>query len=410
MRRVSPLYFESSLGGFSLWWDNAWHEATEVVAGTYSVALPALPAWSLAVFPLQSHPLQPSPGLSDRVPDSITLEGPGMHMVIGPEGIRQVDVSGRSLLAQPAGVVAFFQHPARFDAWELVAPEKRGSVPLTHEPLVVEANTPTHTVLRLTHHVAQSIIDEQMTWDATSGQLTSRLILHIDDRHLTIQYRLPTTLISDHASRETLWGTDSVVTTPHSPADAAQFEWVAHRWVDLSEPSLGLSLYNDTRFGHHVDGGTITITLATAPLFPDPTADERPAPVRLGIAVHRGPLDPARQLAEAHAFSAPTQIQEGTLVSQSPVIVAPIWGLPAQVALVSFKPAEDGTGDWVCQFGEMVGDSVRAYVEWGRPIQSVTRVDLVSEEGQDPVACDESGCWLEIAAHQVVVWRVVPRR
>lgn len=404
-RPAGPLAVERS-EPFALFWGGSWHDAEEMVHGTYAVELPELPPWSLAAFPLRAGPAPAASQTPAPAADVVRLSAPGIEATVGPEGLRQIHVQGRALLAEPAGISAFFQHPARFDAWELVHPDKRGPVALTHEPLVVESASDAYTVVRLVHHAASSTIEEQIIWDAARGRLSTRLLATVADRHLTVQYRLPTTLVADYANRETLWGVDTVSTVPHGPGDAARFEWAAHRWVDLSEPSLGISLYNDGRFGHSVDGGILSITLATAPLFPDPAADQHPTPVTLGLAVHQGPLVAARQLAEAHAFSAPSLVVEGTMPSDAPVIAAPISGLPPNVALVAFKTAEDGSGDWICHFGEMVGDYARGRIEWSRAVRSVMRVDLVDETGQEAVERDGSGYWLELGAHQVAVWRV----
>ena len=39
---------------------------------------------------------------------------------------------------------------------------------------------------------------------------------------------------------------------PASSWDAAKFEVCAHRFVDLSEPSFGVAVLNDGRYGHGV--------------------------------------------------------------------------------------------------------------------------------------------------------------
>lgn len=408
-RPAGPLAVERP-GPFALSWDGSWHEAQEIVPGSYAVDLPELPPWSLSAFPLRTGSAPAAPRPRATASEVVHLAAPGIEVIVGPEGIRQIRVQGRALLAESAGISAFFQHPSRFDAWELVHPDKRGPAALTHEPLVVESATDSYTVVRLVHHAASSTIEERIIWDAARGRLSTRLHLTIADRHLTIQYRLPTTLVADYAHRETLWGVDTVSTVPRGPGDAARFEWAAHRWVDLSEPSVGLSVYNDGRFGHSADGGTLSITLATAPLFPDPTADQHPTPVTLGIHVHQGPLAAAQQLAQAHAFSAPPMVLEGTLPNDVPVMAAPLSGLPPNVALVAFKPAEDGSGDWICHFGEMTGDYARARIEVPRPVRSVMRVDLVDETGREAVERDGTGYRLELSAHQVAVWRIAHER
>ena len=60
---------------------------------------------------------------------------------------------------------------------------------------------------------------------------------------------------------ETAMGAHSRPTHRNTPADAAQFEISAHRWLDLSEPGYGVSLLNDGRYGHSALGDTLAVSL-----------------------------------------------------------------------------------------------------------------------------------------------------
>ena len=62
-------------------------------------------------------------------------------------------------------------------------------------------------------------------------------------------------------------------THPSSPWDAAKFEVCAHRFVDLAEPSFGVAVLNDGRYGHGLFDGGVRVSLLRAAKYPDPTAD-----------------------------------------------------------------------------------------------------------------------------------------
>ena len=55
--------------------------------------------------------------------------------------------------------------------------------------------------------------------------------------------------------------------------DWARFETCAHKWVDLSEGDYGVSLLNESKYGHDIADNVIRLTLLRSPVHPDPDAD-----------------------------------------------------------------------------------------------------------------------------------------
>lgn len=396
---------------FRLFWGGAWHQAHRSGAEQYQVDVPELPSWGLAAFPLED---QEDAGLA---PEQMIPEDGVYHwhtgsltVSIAKEGIRSLQHHGRELLRETAGISAFFQHPDEFDAWEMVDPAKRGAVQWTHDPLVVEWQSPYSSTLRLTHHLGPSCVVERIELIRGEERIALTVTAELRERHLTLQYRVPTTLISDHARRETLWGVDEVPTVPAGPVDEARFEWAAHRFIDLSEPHQGLALINDGRYGHFVDGSDLSVTLAFTPLFPDPGADQRPSPVRLALVSHDGHWSDAGIMAQAHALSEPPLIMQTEAAIEKEVQWTPIVGLPANVALLALKLAEDGSGDWVYHLGEMWGDDIRFSVQWPRLMHRAALVDLVDEEPSSTLRVqDGKRTALHLGPHALAVVRVSPQ-
>ena len=65
--------------------------------------------------------------------------------------------------------------------------------------------------------------------------------------------------------------------------DAAKFEVCAHRYVDVAEPSFGVAVLNDGRYGHRVfDGGRAR---QPGPRRPLPRPRRRPGPPRVTVSV-----------------------------------------------------------------------------------------------------------------------------
>ena len=61
--------------------------------------------------------------------------------------------------------------------------------------------------------------------------------------------------------------------TRNNSWEAAKFEMVAHKWVDVSETGFGFALLNDCKYGHDICGDTLRLTLIKAATDPDYLAD-----------------------------------------------------------------------------------------------------------------------------------------
>ena len=71
--------------------------------------------------------------------------------------------------------------------------------------------------------------------------------------------------------------------------EAAAFEWVAHRFVDLGEAGFGLALLNDGKYGHSVRDNVLGLSLVRSPVYPDPLADEGEQQFTYALMPHAGP-------------------------------------------------------------------------------------------------------------------------
>lgn len=61
--------------------------------------------------------------------------------------------------------------------------------------------------------------------------------------------------------------------TKNTSWEAAKFEVVAHKWMDLWETGYGVALLNDCKYGHDIDGNVMRITLIKCAVDPDYAAD-----------------------------------------------------------------------------------------------------------------------------------------
>ncbi len=133
--------------------------------------------------------------------------------------------------------------------------------------------------------------------------------------------------------------------------DAAKFEVCAHRYVDMTEPSFGVAVLNDGRYGHGVQEGGVRVSLLRAAKYPDPGADHGRHSVTISVLPH-GPGQ-HDVLHEAEALNLPLRIVSGhATAAPRPVVTIDHRG----VQISSVKHADDGSGDLIVRLYEACGD------------------------------------------------------
>ncbi len=349
-------------------------------ASGYLVPAPALPAMGIAALPVTR--VDPDRAESPRACDEVWLAGGDVKVKVGRAGIESLLYQGEELLAGVAGVEIYRQHPEQFDAWELVPPELRVPLDLQHlEPVQVEFG-PLRDAVMLRHQGPEGVeVHELVALERQSGRLTVSITAKQPGRHIVLRYALPSNLHAHEVAAEGMWGCDRHPVVGSGPADDAQWEWVAQRFADIAEPHLGLALLNDARYGHAVEGGTLYLTIATSPLYPDPQADEEPAPVLLELLPHRGNWRDADVMAQAHVHAAGIAADLREAVPTAPA--GPCQGLPHNLRLLGLKPAEDASGDVIVYLGELFGDRGACELAFPWPLAEASHCDLVGEEPRD---------------------------
>jgi alpha-mannosidase len=211
-----------------------------------------------------------------------------------------------------------------------------------------------------------------------------RLVVDVDldwqhDEHL-LSIAFPIDVRADTASCDVQFGVVERPTHPSSPLDDAKFEVCAHRFVDLSEPSFGVAVLNDGRYGHCVFDGAVRISLARAARYPDPDADRGRHAVTLAIVPHDG--DRAAVRAAASLLNSPPRLVAGRASGRvAPPVVELVDGDgPARgIAVDAVKLADDGSGDLIVRLHEACGDRTSFTVRAGERIESALRTNLLEE-------------------------------
>jgi alpha-mannosidase len=178
------------------------------------------------------------------------------------------------------------------------------------------------------------------------------------ERRWLLQARVPVAVRAERATFECAHGVLTRPTHRNTPWDAAMFEAPVHRWLDLSEPGRGVALLNDGRYGAHVHGHVLALSLLRGPVWPDARADEGRHEVTYALLPHGGDPIEAGVLAEADDLHAPLRARP---TARPAGVARALTAEGVALALSGLKPAADGDG-WVVRTYEPRG--ARGSVHW----------------------------------------------
>jgi alpha-mannosidase len=268
-------------------------------------------------------------------------------------GLRDL-ARGHELLAGPAArPLAHADLPRVYEAWELEPEDADTAEPLAPDgPVEVVEDGPLRAALRLRWRGEGLRVVQDLRLGRHADRLEVATRLEVTGRRRLLRVELPLAVRSERATFETAFGAVARPTHRNTGWDAARFEVPGHRWADLSEPGRGLALLNDGRYGHAAAGGTLSLTLVRAPVYPDPYADEGEHELTYALLPHGGDWREGGVVAAAHDLNAPLL---GMVTDPAdPADPADAADLPARHALVrvdgaglrlaALKPAEEGSG------------------------------------------------------------------
>ena len=151
------------------------------------------------------------------------------------------------------------------------------------------------------------------------------------------------------------------------------------KWIDVSGADYGVSLLNDCKYGHDVNGSTMRLTLLRCSYEPDPTPDQGHHEITYSLYPHEGGWRQADTVRRGYELNNPLL----PLVSEShrgklPARHSFLQVSPSNVIVTALKKAEESE-DLILRFYECEGRGGTASVELGLPARSARETDLMEQ-------------------------------
>jgi alpha-mannosidase len=236
------------------------------------------------------------------------------------------------------------------------------------------------------------------------------------ERHILLKVAFPVEILSPVATYEIQWGNVQRPTHRNTSWDWARFETVAHKWVDLSEGDYGVSLLNDCKYGHDIQGNVMRISLLRSPTMPDPEADQGEHRFAYSLLPHAGEWGEAT-IEAAYALNDPLILYptKDRLVRQTTerALFVPRGGHSSfvsvdrpNIVIETIKCAEDGHG-LIVRFYESQRRRGPVTLTAGFDLAQVWRTNLL-EENQAALTPTGKNLSLFVKPYEIVTLRLVP--
>jgi len=297
-----------------------------------------------------------------------------------------IDTVARREIVPPGALLAAIElapdRPVEYDAWDLESWTREHACTVTGGAVSIVEKGPLVGRVRVVRRLGPSAVTSTYELRAGSRQLDVHLDIdwHHDEHLLSMAF--PLDVRADTAACDVQFGVTHCPTHPSSPWDASKFEVCAHRYVSVAEPSFGVAVLNNGRYGHAVFDRAIRVSLARAAKYPDPDADHGRHEVRLAVRPHDGDLGDVRAAAELFNRPLRTIGGSGQDRESSPIVeIVGATGTPAHgVEVDAIKLADDESGHLIVRLHEAVGDRTRMTLRAPTRIGAAWRCDLMEAE------------------------------
>ena len=268
--------------------------------------------------------------------------------------------------------------PMQYDAWDidLYHFQKKEVIDATH--IDVKEITELYATIQFTYNFKKSKIIQDMTVYKNNRRIDFKTEVHWQQRQELLKAAFDINLRATTARYQIQYGSVSRNTHWNTTWDMAQFESVAHQWVDFAQRDYGVALLNDCKYGHHVKDQTMTISLLKGAIYPDPEADIGTHNFTYSLLPHKGDFVQGNVMQQAWEINRPFEVYKGAVKDKTLIKTN---GEP--IAIEAIKEAQNGEGI-IIRLHEHTGSNRTITLEPQYDFQAWVETDLMERPTGSP--------------------------
>ncbi len=249
---------------------------------------------------------------------------------------------------------------------------------INYSDLEILENGPVRATIQIkrSYHLARFI--QRIYLYTGINRIDFELIADWNGKNKMVKVSFPLNLQNDSAVYEIPYGTIK--------RKSLGEEQIAQQWVDISAQHYGVSLLNDSRYGHDVTKNTIRLSVLRSPDHPVEATDEKGInQIRYSLFPHTGNWKTANTMHKGYEFNYPLiahteSSHNGSLPEEHSFIEI----FPENLVVTVLKKAED-SDDLILRFFETKGTESMAKIRLSPilGIDAVHKTDLLENEFED---------------------------
>lgn len=376
------------------------------------LTLPACGALLTASFPQQQPDIPPA-ALVIRDDGCITLHNALYTLDFNAEGEiarlyhreadREVLVPGQTANQ----LIVYEDRPLNYDAWDIDLYYEEKPYPLRDQ---VEIRPLEYGPVRATVEVTRTFLSSRITQRISLWRTSPRIdfVTEIDwhDHQLLLKAAFPVAINATRATYEIQFGSLERATHRNTSWEQARFEVCAHRWVDLSDGGYGVSLLNESKYGHDIHDQVIRLTLLKSATSPDPEADQGLHRLTYSLLPHQGDWRTAQTVRRAYELNVPVLVRPGFLPAEHSDALSRslLWTDCPHIVIDTVKPAEDGQG-LIVRLYEAHNQQGKGSLTFASALRTAQECNLL-EEPLGAVHFQEKTLFFQVRPYEIKSFRV----
>lgn len=301
----------------------------------------------------QHEPTTPLASLNVIAEKRVTLRNAFYELEINEQGeiSRLYDNEAQREILVPGQtanqLITYEDRPLNFDAWDIDLYYEEKPYPLQEivQMHIIETG-PVRVTVEIERHFLSSRITQRISLWRDSRRIDFATEIDWHEHQLLLKAAFPVAINATRATYEIQFGNIERPTHRNTSWDMARFEVCAHRWADLSEGGYGVSLLNDSKYGHDIHDNVMRLTLLKSAISPDPAADQGLHRFTYSLLPHQGDWRDAQTVRRAYELNVPVLVTPSYLPEQQsePLAHSFLSTDCPHIVIDTVKPAEDGNG------------------------------------------------------------------
>lgn len=237
----------------------------------------------------------------------------------------------------------------------------------------------------------------------TLGSRRIDFITKVDwnETHKMLRTSFAANVLTNHVTCDIQFGSIERSNNTNTMHDTAQYEICAHKWIDLSQSDYGVSLLNNCKYGHSVNGNIMDINLLRSPTAPGNTADKGSHEFTYSFYPHKGDFRQGNVAEEGYKLNIPIRCVDKAAQKDS---FSFIKTNKNNIVIETIKYAEE-SDDIIIRAYENSGSSVLAEFELADEIDSVYMTDML-ENNINSIAFEKNSFCVDFKPFEINTLRV----